>query len=196
MSADASVWAAVVSAIAAWVAALIAYQSFRMSKRSLRLAEDQARQRQPKLVPYLTEGYVKSLPEGQFRVYAFAISLSNPSDADNSVAKLELQLSYSRASGTDLAIKLHHDSSLAPNFLLDETVVFPVPGRIGAHQTVAGWALFRLDDAVLADADIDAYEVLILDTHGLVSALEPIIIREFADEERISKGEGHASTQP
>lgn len=187
MSYDASFWVAVASSAAACIAALFAYLSARTSKQSLKLAESQEEKRQPKLVPYLFEAYYKPASTEKYTICAFSISISNPSDIDNSIALLELQINYEVSSATKMAVKVPHDPALSMNFCDSIKEHFSLPARIDAHQTIAGWLFFKVDDTLIKEFDIDSYALNIWDSHDAMSFLKPIVIREFVDETEMAK---------
>ncbi|MBI4791169.1 MAG: hypothetical protein HY789_00105 [Deltaproteobacteria bacterium] len=187
MSYDASFWVAVASSTAAWIAALFAYLSARTSKKFLNLSESLEERRQPKLVPYLFEAYYKPANTGKYTIYAFSISISNPSDIDNSIALIELQINYEVSNATKMAVKVRHDPALCMNFCDSIKEHFSLPARIDAHQTIAGWLFFKVDDTLIKDSEIDSYALNICDSHDAMSFLKPIIIREYVDEMEMAK---------
>ena len=188
MSSKLALLIAAAAALASWVAAWFSYISARSSKHSLRIAEQQEKRRQPQLVPYLVDGYYKSISQDRFSIYAFSLSISNPSDIDNAIAQLELQLIYITTTGAHMVIKVQHEANLVDRFCGGDIVPLPIPARIDAHQTVAGWAFFKIDDLLIGDSDVDAYILILTDSHGAFSTVEPNMVREFVDEERLEKG--------
>lgn len=184
---DTEFWVAVASAVAAWGAALFAYRSTRIARRILELSEEQARARVPQLVPYLVAGLVRRLEKRQTRLYAFSVSVSNRADIDNSLSALELQITYTRVNNMSSNLLLPHDPTLTEHFGLEGTQPLIVPKPINAHQTIAGWAFFEIDDSLLGDVDIDRYEIRFFDSHENISSLEPIILREIVDEATLAQ---------
>ena len=85
-------WMPLAAALAAWVAAFFASLTARRSGRALRLAEQQEERRRPALVLYLQGGYLRRTDED--RVYMFLLAVSNPSDSNNAVARLDLRIKY------------------------------------------------------------------------------------------------------
>ena len=179
---DPYLWVAVVSALGALVAAVFAWVSARAAKRSLELAEKQDQRRTPRLVLYLIDGYCQRI--GSTRFLAFSVSVSNHSDIDNSVAQIELQVSYTTAAPTKgfcMAVKVPHRSALADRIRHNATILSP-PLRIDAHQTIAGWVLFEVGDVLIGNGKIDDYAILVSDSHGQACRVEQAIVRELADE--------------
>lgn len=115
----------------------------------------------------------------------FSISVSNPTDTNNSVSMIELQISYTTAEpaeGYCMAVKVPHHAPLAARFGQGADALEP-PARVDAHQTIAGAALFEVKDALIGSGSIDSYSILVTDSHGHVSRVEQAIVRELADEE-------------
>lgn len=182
---DPAVLAAVVSAGAAWVAAWFAIRSASFAKKTYGIAEAQQQGRQPQIVLYLVDGYIRPVAAG--RIYAFSLLVSNTSDSDNSISRLELVISYRRRTEPLANMALPHDAGLTAHLPNRDVQTLPIPCPLPAHQTAAGWALFTLPDAVIEDAVIEGYIVTVSDSHGLTSAVEPIILHEIVDEEEVAK---------
>jgi hypothetical protein len=164
-------WVALGSAFAAWA-------SFWNGRRTLRLARLQEERRAYRLVVYLIQGYCRAIPGA--RVFEFSISVSNPSDINNSVDRLELQISYTTSQGFCMAVKVPHKRTLAGSFPQPAAVLSP-PIRIDAHQTVAGLTLFEVSDALIGTGEVDGYTLLLSDAHGAVTKLEQAIVSEISD---------------
>ncbi len=180
MQYDLSKFAEVVSAGAVWLALLLSLLSFIISKKALRLSEQQEERRKPRLVPYLQEGYVRRHAEG--RVYAFLLSVSNPTDSDNAMAALDFQLTYTTKSNVRMAIKVPLHGEIVEPFNDRAVLPLAIPLRLDAHQTAAGWAFFRVEDVLLDGAIVEEHTIVITDSHGMKVQLEPIMIREYGDE--------------
>ncbi len=177
---DPSVIAAIVSAVAAWIATWFSFRSAGTTRKMYGIAKAQQEGRQPHIVPYLVDGYVRRITNG--RVYAFSLSVSNKSDNDNSLSRLELVISYRKGINPPSNIALLHDADLTMH-LPDSTVkAFSIPALLPAHQTAAGSALFELPDTILKGASIERYLITLTDTHDLISSVEPIIIQEIIDD--------------
>jgi|HubBroStandDraft_6_1064221.scaffolds.fasta_scaffold128850_2 hypothetical protein len=173
-------WASVASAIAALVAAVITWRIARATSATLRLAEAQEHRRRPNLTVYLAESFYKA--KQRSRLLGFCVSVSNLSDADDSIAKIELQINYTTSNGMCMALRIPSDAKLVRELGFKESSVLIPPVRIDSHQTVAGWVLFELKEALLEDRKLETYVLLFQDTHGAVSKLEQAIIRERVDE--------------
>jgi hypothetical protein len=172
--------AAIVSAVAAVGAAVFAYGSARTAKKSLDLAQQQEVRRRPRLVPHLAEGYSLQAPER--RIYAVSLSVSNPTDTDNAVVRIELQIRYKTSAGILMTMRLSHDDGLRKALARSDIQVLTPPFRVGAHDTAAGWALFELPAPAIGNREIDDYVVLLTDTHALTAEIEPGILRQIESE--------------
>ena len=177
---DLSMIAAVISAVAAWVAVIFAYNGARTAKKSLDLSNQQETRRRPHFVPYMAEGYSRRTPDR--RLYAVSLSLSNPTDSDNSIAKIELQVRYRTRDRIVMTIRLPHDETLHEGFGRPNIQTFTVPFRVAAHDTTAGWVLFALPLSVIQDAEVDEYSVFLFDAHGIRAEIEPGILREITSD--------------
>lgn len=179
-------WIALSSAAVSLIALFFAYRSTRIAKRSLQLSEEQAQARKPKLVPYLIDGFVRAAVEGGGRTYAFSVLLSNRADTDNALAAIELTITYSRRDSTHGSLLLRHNGELLEDLGLDSASPFNLPARLSAHDTIAGWAMFELDDSLSGEVDVEGYEIRFLDSHDIECSLEPVILREIVDEPAVA----------
>ncbi len=178
---DIQVFAAVASAIAAWLALSLSVLNIFTSRRALRISEQQEARRNPSLVAYLQDGYVAVGVKSSSRVYAILISLSNRSDSDNAIAQAMLLLTYIKSGDTQLTLKVGVEGE-APSIFTDKSANhLRVPIRIDAHQTVSGWCFFAVDDAILEDSHIERTQVAFVDTYGNQTTVEPLIIREYGN---------------
>jgi hypothetical protein len=176
-----SAWLAIAAAIAAWVGAAISFVNSRTARRSLRLAEAQEVRRRPILTLYLGEGYVRFLDSERVRVYAFVLSISNPSDTNNSVAEFGLQINYVTKQGLRASVVVAASPSLPDEWRTDASALLQAPLKVDAHQTVAGWLPFRVSYDLLGDGSIEDYALVATDTHGNRAAKETVIVREVMD---------------
>ncbi len=173
------IFAAVASAMAAWMALLLSVLNVFTSRRALRISEQQEVRRKPSVVAYLQDGYVAVEPSS--RVYAILISLSNRSDNNNAIAQAILLLTYVKTTGTQLTLKVGTEGAPPKAFVDKSTSHLRVPIRIDAHQTVSGWCFFAVDDAILEGSQIHRTQVTFVDTYGNESTVEPLIIREYGN---------------
>jgi len=174
-----AIWISIAAAAISGTSALIAFLSYRVARQSLRLNQQLADRRAPRLLLSFQEGYVKK--NDPHNVYALLISISNPTDIDNSVAQLDLRVEYRPASDfcARVDVPAAADNDDGPN--IPTTVRLVPPLKVAAHQTVVGWVRFQVKRALLMDCKIDGYTVVARDSHGQTSTVEMSIIREVVD---------------
>lgn len=170
--------------VAAW-SAFNAVRSRGIAARALQISEGQDQRRQPKLGIYLINGYRRLVPNRQ--LFGFLVSVSNPTDINNSVVRVELQITYTMKDDVSAVLRIQHNAALGA---IESTVSEPtasvpsLPLRIEAHQTVSGWLLFSLDNDAIRSGTVDAHILILEDTHGLSTKTDPIMVREWTDESK------------
>jgi hypothetical protein len=177
---DPSFWIAILSALGSCVAALFAWFSWTVAKNALKIEQGRELRQRPTLVPYLVDGFCKFVKGS--RLFVFSVSLSNPSDVDNSVALIELRVDYTMKDGMFMSLKVPVTAKVADELGRGERKLLVPPLRIDAHQTISGLIFFEFNESLVRDSRIDAYTVLIQDAQGGVIKLEQTIVRELADE--------------
>ena len=170
----------IITPATALLALLLSICSIFISRKALRIQEQQEDRRKPLLVLYLQDGYVRYILGG--RVYAFLLSVSNPMDSDNAIASLDLRLTYKKQDSFQMHIKVRSDSTLDKYFPDRGGNTLLIPSRVDAHQTISGWVFFKVEKAILKETIIEAHKISIVDTHGIEAKIEPSLIREFRDE--------------
>lgn len=166
---------------AAWLALGIALLSLLASRKALRLSEAREKRQLPRLVIYLADGYFRTLPGSNDRIYAFLLSISNPADSDNAIAEIQLCIKYRVTQKPTMVIKISSDATLKNFFDNPMRVTLQIPVRVDAHQTIQGWCLFRADSVLFKGALIEGYEIGFIDSHKIEHSIEPIIISEYVD---------------
>jgi len=178
MANDPEITISIISLIVAIIALLISVGDFLIARRALKLNEIEANTRNPNLVPYLIDGIVFNFNKKNTKLYAFSVSVSNRSDNDNAISAVELQIIYVQDNHDIGNLLFRHDKALDISLELPGDPPFSIPKEVGAHQTIAGWALFEIDKTLLAGKYIEGYKLRILDSHGLEAHLDSIILRE------------------
>jgi hypothetical protein len=178
-------WMPLAAALAAWVAAFFAYLTARRSGRALRLAERQEERRRPTLVLYLHSGYLCRTDEDH--VYMFLLSVSNPSDSDNAIARLELRIKYITVSDFPATVNVPNVSQHSEMFPWNDHAGLEIPVNVDAHKTVAGRVFFLLKHALLKGCTVDGYEVIATDSHENQTSIEVGLVQELVGETEIKK---------
>ncbi len=178
-------WMPLAAALAAWVAAFFAYLTARRSGRALRLAEQQEERRRPALVLYMHSGYLRRKDED--RVYMFLLSVSNPSDIDNAIARLDLRIRYNTVSGFPATVDVPSVAQHSGMFPGDDHAGLEIPVNLDAHKTVVGRVFFLLKRALLKGCRVDGYEVIATDSHQSQTSIEVALVQELLDEAEIKE---------
>ena len=191
---DVSTWASIVASIIAAISAIIALRSNSFSKMALKLAERQEQRQQPSLTIYLRDSYVRYVDaEPRHRIYGFWLLISNTSESDNSIAHLDLLVTYTMPSGIQMTLKVPSDSTLGLG-IPDVAGALIIPTRIDGHQTIGGWSYFKVGEALLAESVVEGYTIAISDVHGGLTTIEKSIVQELVDENEFSK-KGRSNAQ-
>jgi hypothetical protein len=181
---DPRVWISGLALLVSSCSALFSWQSGRRAARALALTESQEKRRKPQLGVYLANGFRRVVPKRQ--VFGFMVSVSNPTDINNSVARAELQLAYALKNGVSAICRIQHNPALGGTWGdgTSAASLLSLPLRIDAHQTVSGWLIFALEHDVIRDGTVDAHRLILEDTHGALTETDPIMVKEWTDENK------------
>jgi hypothetical protein len=160
----------------------ISLASLYFTWQNRRLVLAQERRRLPRLIPAFVDGYYRASEDDRGRLYAFHVTLTNPTDSDNAIATAELSITYQTADRVQMTMKLRANEPAAKSFVRDQVEALAVPMAVSAHGAVAGWLRFHVPAAMLANRDIEAYRLTFTDTHGETANVVPILVREYRDE--------------
>jgi hypothetical protein len=181
--ADPKLWVAAASLIVAIGSAIVSFFSFRNSTRAVAISERQEKRHSPRLQVYFANGYRRLVSKRQ--LFGFLVSVSNPTDINNSIARAELQITNLLSDGSKTFFRIKHNPEVAQgmdNLKNDAAHVFSLPARIDAHQTLSGWLLFVLDNEMVGNGTVDGHRLILEDTHGLATDTDPIMVRAWTDE--------------
>ena len=137
------------------------------------------------MVLYMQGGYLSKTNED--RVYIFLLSVSNPTDSNNSVAKLDLRIKYTTDSGFQATVDVPSVSGYNEIYERDTYSELEVPVIVDAHKTVVGRAFFPLKHALVKSCLVDAYEVIATDSHGSQTSIEVTLVQEIVNEAELKK---------
>lgn len=147
-----------------------------------RLASEQEKRRLPRLVPLLVNGYFQNEKNGGGRVYAFFVTVRNPTDSNNAIAEVDLSITYLTKDRVQMTLKIKANGPLATNFVRGQDERLPVPSLVSAHNTISGWIHFHIPAPILAGTDIESYRLIFTDTHREATSVVPILVQEYRDE--------------
>ena len=185
---DPKVWIPALALLVSLISVFLSWRSSRTARRALAISEGQEKRRQPQLGIYLANGYRQLISNGQ--LFAFLVSVTNPTDINNSIARAELQITYLLEKDVKTICRLQHNPAVgesASGVLREAPTIFSLPMRIDAHQTVSGWFLFALDNQVIGKGSVDSHRLIVEDTHGVSTCSDPITVREWMNEGKVER---------
>lgn len=187
---DPKVWIPALALLISLISVFLSWRSSRIARRALAISESQEKRRQPQLGVYLANGYRQTGPNGQ--LFGFLVSVTNPTDINNSIARTELQITYLVEKDVKTTCRLQHNPAVgeraSSNAAVHAATIFSLPIRIDAHQTLSGWFLFALDNHVIGKGSVDSHRLILEDTHGVSICSDPITVREWMNEEKMERG--------
>jgi hypothetical protein len=137
---------------------------------------------------YLANGYRQLTANGQ--LFGFLVSVANPTDINNSIARAELQITYLLDKDVKTICRLQHNRAFGENAAhnaLQAATILSLPMRIDAHQTVSGWFLFALDNEVIGKGSVDSHRLILEDTHNVSTSSDPIPVRQWLNEGKVER---------
>lgn len=176
--ADPKLW---ISFSALIVSIVSAIYSGRKSSRALAISEEQERRKQPDLIIYPAISYRRLLPNSQ--VFGFLVSISNPTDINNSVARAELKLEMVRKNALTV-YRLPHNPVLLETVPASagQSPAIALPLRVDAHQTASGWLFLSEKREFFDNGSVDLHQLVLEDSHGVVVTTDALMVRELIDE--------------
>jgi hypothetical protein len=175
--ADPATLIAIASAIIALVTAAYTANTARIARKAYDLALIQDARQAPRLVVYLADAYTCAY--GSDIMAAVSITVSNRSDVDNSISRAELLVKY-HATRAGRATTARVASSDDPAFLpLPSRAIIVVPRSVMAHQTTAGWLVFKFPSWMSDGRIIDGYALTIEDSHEGVTEIPQVYLRQI-----------------
>jgi hypothetical protein len=166
MTMDVATTTAVLSALAAVVAAWFAYESARAAKRTNLLAEREHAARSPSLDLYLIRGAIHRLRASDLRVYDLLLRVTNRSDAAIAVTELLLEVEYSRRGERMSRLQVRSDADAAALLANVSFEPFRAPMLLEPRESREGAGVFSVPCSLLDDMQIDRYHIVAVDTNG------------------------------
>ena len=116
------------------------------------------------------------------RIFFFQLSVTNTSDAPNSVREVRLVIEYGKERGiiSTVAIphKVDHMEFLEPNH--HESLNLPF--SIAARSVLVGVAVFSLPEDLTKKSVVESYTAEVVDAFGLKAGVEAILLKESFNE--------------
>jgi hypothetical protein len=178
MKFDPELLVAVLAVSAAWVAALFAYRSFKVTKRALELAESESAAKKSNITAYLADSFRVVQQESGDSRYVFSIAYSNKSETNDSITEIQLETFYvNSANRLNHLISAHEPSS--DQWLVGSAKPAILPINIPARSAMTNWFVFGIP-AVAEDAkQIKKYRVVARNSIGQEAVVESYILRKI-----------------
>jgi len=177
-------WAAIIAAIATFIIALLTFYNVRVARNSLKLMEQREKRLQPSLLLFHINSYMKRDKKNNSRIYAINVGITCNSDTDDSVRDLSMKIYFKRGSGATSNVILPTMRNVEKDDIdqvgVESNKILVVPIKIGAHEVVNGWGIFKIDDEIFSGSDIDNYQVILTDSQNIESYFEIKVMQEVA----------------
>jgi hypothetical protein len=161
-------WLDIGQKVVPWVALLVAIASFRISSSSLRITENQARERSSNIDFGLNDlWYVRKNDGG--RTFALDVTVINKASVANSIVRLELIVTYSLATGHEVRLRLPISTG--------EDLDLPI--RLDSFQSTTKTFKFDLSaNTIPVGAKIESHSFEFTETSGETHEIAPTLIIE------------------
>ena len=171
-------WAMIIASVALTLSVINTYFSWR---RRL-LETDQERRRKLRLEVSLVHCFYKVDPDSDGRLYAFQLTVRNPSDTSNAISEADLAITYITKECNQMTARIRVNEPNTSCFVHGDIKIILIPTPILAHDTISGWLQFRVPVTILKETKIDSYRIMLRDTAGNLTHVDPILIQEYRDE--------------
>ncbi|OUS15045.1 hypothetical protein A9Q97_03265 [Rhodospirillales bacterium 47_12_T64] len=179
-----SVWTAMLwvdwRALFALVAVIISWRGYLIARKSISIAEENARRQEPLIKAYLSQGGYRVDQDKSERIYEFLVSVSNRSDRNNSITQLSLRIFYTLSTGIQQRIEILCDREIVDNDAgqLGTTLTFPT--MLDSQQAIEGRCFFRVKNELLEGMNIDKHQICFKDNFDVESSIDIHILQEKA----------------
>ena len=171
-------WTLLIASVALVLSVINTYFSWR---RRL-LETDQEKRRKLQLEVSLVHCFYKTDPDSGGRLYAFQLILRNPSDARNAISEADLAITYITKARNQMTTRIRTNGPDISCFVNGDINIIPIPTPMSAHDTISGWLQFQVPVTIIEETEIDSYRIMLRDTAGNVTHVDPILIQEYRDE--------------
>jgi hypothetical protein len=165
---------------------LISLRSNSIAKKSLKISESQEKRQQPLFTTDLSNSFSLSVIDKKITIYAFLLTINNPTDINNSIKRIEFTINYNKNNQL-LNYSTDHKQELVK--FCNNVSAISLPFDISAHQAAIGWTLFGIENEIIEDSYIESYLITMTDTHGFQIFVKPIIVCEVMYHEKEMENE-------
>lgn len=171
------------AAIAAWIAALFAYRSHRVSMRALDLSELESLAKKTNLSAYLADSFrVYDKNKNQVR-YIFSIAHSNKSETCDSITEVYLETFYVNSRNRVNHLITSHEQE-SGKWLKGNAMPAKLPIDIQSRSSVTSWFIFSIPSVAEEAKKIEKYRVVARNSIGEQAVVESYILREVEYEKK------------
>ena len=114
--------------------------------------------------------------------YMYLVTISNPTDIDNSIARCELRFNYHRKGGLTTNFKVTSIARAPKLTVFGKTTLLDVPQHIPARGSTSGLVLFNVPAALVDGVSLESTSLVFTDANGLVFDLQSPPLKEVVDE--------------
>jgi hypothetical protein len=100
------------------------------------------------------------------RVLEVQVEVTNPSDRPSTVVAAELHVTYS-VQGVITTVKIPNSTDGNADLATPTLNLLELPARLDANDARSGWVLFRVQGTLLKGRDVDRFDLVIRDVHGI-----------------------------
>lgn len=165
------------AAIAAWLAALFAYKTYCISKKSLELVQLERTEGETNICAYLVDSFVKYDDKTNEKKHIFLIEYSNKSEKFDSVTQVFLETYYVNSENRVSSL-ISNSEQETEKWLENNEVSSKLPIDIQPRSAVTNWFVFSVSPIALQSTRIQKYCVIAKNSKGIVATLESYILRE------------------
>lgn len=169
------------AAVAAFMSALYAYNSNRISQKALDIASAEHELKKDNLEFYLVDSFkIRTKKESEkYIVLAFHTSITNKSLSPNGITRLDIEISFTRSDGSAGNYIFPHSPSYIEIISERELTPFSVPCSVPPKEAISGWAIFGFPQERLSGIVINKYSISSLDSMGKITSVTSYLIKEF-----------------
>lgn len=149
----------------------------RIAKRALELSERQEARRESRVDVHLSSSTSWRRPSRRDRVLGVHVLVSNPTDRATSIVAAELHLTYS-IDGVLTTVKVPHATSVDAFEFPRGLTPASLPIRLEPNDAVSTLFVFRIEDDLTREREIERYDVHLRDVHGAEEGLQITIFHE------------------
>jgi hypothetical protein len=147
-----------------------------------RLAMTQEQRRLPRLALEMISCHFEERKDKGGRVYAFYVTITNPTDSNNAIAEADLWITYLRGDRVQMTMNVRANEPEAKSLFTAQDQALQIPGPVLAHNVISGWLRFFVPAAMLINRDIEGYRLTLTDPHGESVSVVPILVHEKRDD--------------